>query len=45
MSLQIAREMVISPQNAKLGLTQLTKRVGLLDRPDSPDDELIKYRV
>lgn len=45
MSLQIAREMVISPQNARLGLTQLTKRVGLLDRPDNPDGELIKYRV
>ncbi|PPD82880.1 hypothetical protein GOBAR_DD20188 [Gossypium barbadense] len=41
---KIAREMVISPQNARLGLTQLTKRVGLLDRPDSPDGELIKYR-
>ncbi|GMI85147.1 FTSH protease 12, EMBRYO DEFECTIVE 36, EMBRYO DEFECTIVE 156, EMBRYO DEFECTIVE 1047 [Hibiscus trionum] len=41
---KIAREMVISPQNARLGLTQLTKRVGLLDRPDSPDGELINYR-
>ncbi|XP_021299489.1 ATP-dependent zinc metalloprotease FTSH 12, chloroplastic [Herrania umbratica] len=41
---KIAREMVISPQNARLGLTQLTKRVGLLDRPDSPEGELIKYR-
>ncbi|XP_030471573.1 ATP-dependent zinc metalloprotease FTSH 12, chloroplastic [Syzygium oleosum] len=41
---KIAREMVISPQNARLGLAFLTKRVGLLDRPDSPDGELIKYR-
>ncbi|KAK8542540.1 hypothetical protein V6N12_015136 [Hibiscus sabdariffa] len=44
MTALIAREMVISPQNARLGLTQLTKRVGLLDRPDNPDGELIKYR-
>lgn len=42
---QIAREMVISPQNKKLGLIGLTKRVGLIDRPDSPDGELIRYRV
>ena len=42
---QIAREMVISPANSRLGLTALTKRVGLMDRPDSPDSELIKYRV
>ncbi|XVF78012.1 hypothetical protein PTKIN_Ptkin14bG0093900 [Pterospermum kingtungense] len=41
---KIAREMVISPQNARLGLTRLTKRVGLLDQPDNPDGELIKYR-
>ncbi|KAJ0098542.1 hypothetical protein Patl1_20813 [Pistacia atlantica] len=41
---KIAREMVISPQNARLGLAALTKRVGLLDRPDSSDGELIKYR-
>lgn len=44
-SLQIAREMVISPMNSRLGLTALTRRVGLLDRPDSPDGELIKYKV
>jgi hypothetical protein len=37
--------MVISPQNARLGLTSLTKRVGLMDRPDSSDGELIRYRV
>lgn len=43
--LQIAREMVISPQNARLGLTALTKRIGLVDRPDNPDGELIRYRV
>ncbi|KAF9674467.1 hypothetical protein SADUNF_Sadunf10G0130200 [Salix dunnii] len=42
---KIAREMTISPQNAKLGLTALTKRVGLMDRPDNPDGELIKYRA
>lgn len=41
---KIAREMVISPRNARLGLTSLTKRVGLNDRPDNPDGELIKYR-
>ncbi|BAT89767.1 hypothetical protein VIGAN_06081900 [Vigna angularis var. angularis] len=41
---KIAREMVISPQNKKLGLIGLTKRVGLIDRPDSPDGELIRYR-
>ncbi|KAG5016589.1 hypothetical protein AAZX31_08G233000 [Glycine max] len=41
---KIAREMVISPQNKKLGLIALTKRVGLNDRPDSPDGELIRYR-
>lgn len=42
---QIAREMVISPQNAKLGLTQLVKKIGMVDLPDNPDGELIKYRV
>ncbi|XP_050367356.1 ATP-dependent zinc metalloprotease FTSH 12, chloroplastic [Argentina anserina] len=41
---KIAREMVISPQNSRLGLTALTKRIGLMDRPDSPDGELIRYR-
>ncbi|KAK2654349.1 hypothetical protein Ddye_014205 [Dipteronia dyeriana] len=41
---KIAREMVISPQNARLGLAALTKRVGLLDRPDNSDGGLIKYR-
>ncbi|KAL6975041.1 ATP-dependent zinc metalloprotease FTSH 12, chloroplastic [Sarracenia purpurea var. burkii] len=41
---KIAREMVISPRNARLGLTALTKRVGLADRPDSPDGTLIKYK-
>ncbi|XP_050221427.1 ATP-dependent zinc metalloprotease FTSH 12, chloroplastic [Mercurialis annua] len=41
---KIAREMVISPQNARLGLTPLTKRVGLMDRPDSSDGGLINYR-
>ncbi|WCJ37085.1 ATP-dependent zinc metalloprotease FTSH 12 chloroplastic [Euphorbia peplus] len=41
---KIAREMVISPQNARLGLTALTRRVGLMDQPDSSDGGLIKYR-
>ncbi|VVB11569.1 unnamed protein product [Arabis nemorensis] len=41
---KIAREMVISPQNAKLGLTQLVKKLGMVDLPDNPDGELIKYR-
>lgn len=41
---KIAREMVISPQNARLGLTPLTKRIGLLDRPDNADGEMIRYR-
>ncbi|XP_028076064.1 ATP-dependent zinc metalloprotease FTSH 12, chloroplastic [Camellia sinensis] len=41
---KIAREMVISPRNVRLGLTALTKRVGLVDRPDNPDGELIKYK-
>ncbi|KAE9620831.1 hypothetical protein Lal_00019631 [Lupinus albus] len=41
---KIAREMVISPQNPRLGLLGLTKRIGLDDRPDSSDGELIRYR-
>ncbi|KAL5543723.1 hypothetical protein UlMin_007507 [Ulmus minor] len=41
---RIAREMVISPQNRRLGLTPLTKIVGLVDRPDSSDGEMIRYR-
>ncbi|XP_042519393.1 ATP-dependent zinc metalloprotease FTSH 12, chloroplastic isoform X2 [Macadamia integrifolia] len=41
---KIAREMVISPRNPRLGLTRLTKRYGLMDRPDNPDGELIKYK-
>ncbi|WOG97940.1 hypothetical protein DCAR_0417281 [Daucus carota subsp. sativus] len=41
---KIAREMVISPMNARLGLTALTRRIGLVDRPDNPDGELIKYK-
>lgn len=45
MILQIAREMVISPGNSRLGLTALTKRLSLADTPDNPDGELIKYRV
>ncbi|KAH0719328.1 hypothetical protein KY285_015359 [Solanum tuberosum] len=41
---KIAREMVISPRNSRLGLTSLTKKIGLGDRPDSPDGEIIKYK-
>ncbi|KAI3988565.1 hypothetical protein MKX01_011462 [Papaver californicum] len=41
---KIAREMVISPRNTKLGLTKLIKRIGLMDRPDNPDGELITYK-
>ncbi|XAR57608.1 hypothetical protein NMG60_11025806 [Bertholletia excelsa] len=41
---KIAREMVISPSNARLGLTALTKRLGLVDPPDNPDNKLIKYK-
>ncbi|PHT52937.1 ATP-dependent zinc metalloprotease FTSH 12, chloroplastic [Capsicum baccatum] len=41
---KIAREMVISPRNSRLGLTALTKRIGLADHPDSPDGEIIKYK-
>ncbi|RVW68839.1 ATP-dependent zinc metalloprotease FTSH 12, chloroplastic [Vitis vinifera] len=32
------------PSKFKVGAYCLTKRVGLMDRPDSPDGELIKYR-
>lgn len=42
---QIAREMVISPRNSRLGLTTLVKRVRRMDRPDNPDGELIKFKV
>ncbi|XP_015066313.1 ATP-dependent zinc metalloprotease FTSH 12, chloroplastic [Solanum pennellii] len=41
---KIAREMVISPRNSRLGLTSLTKKIGLGDRPDNPDGEIIKYK-
>ncbi|KAM0951718.1 putative peptidase M41, AAA+ ATPase domain, ATPase, AAA-type, core, AAA ATPase, AAA+ lid [Dioscorea sansibarensis] len=41
---KIAREMVISPRNSRLGLTTLVRRVGMMDRPDSSDGELIKYK-
>ncbi|XP_047334391.1 ATP-dependent zinc metalloprotease FTSH 12, chloroplastic-like [Impatiens glandulifera] len=41
---KLAREMVISPSNARLGLTALTKRIDMADRPDSTDGELIRYR-
>lgn len=41
---KIAREMVISPRNSRLGLSALVKRVGLMEQPDNPDGELIKYK-
>ncbi|GAU16903.1 hypothetical protein TSUD_368530 [Trifolium subterraneum] len=41
---KIAREMVISPQNRRLGLISLTKRAGLTDRADATDGHLIRYR-
>ncbi|KAL8461893.1 hypothetical protein ACS0TY_033099 [Phlomoides rotata] len=41
---KIAREMVISPRNPRLGLTALTKRIGLVERPDNPDGEIIRYK-
>ncbi|KAI7758367.1 hypothetical protein M8C21_013728 [Ambrosia artemisiifolia] len=41
---KIAREMVISPRNARLGYATLTNRVGLANAADSTDGELIKYR-
>lgn len=41
---KIAREMVISPMNSRLGLTALTRRVGLADHADTTDGELIKYK-
>ncbi|XP_076911197.1 ATP-dependent zinc metalloprotease FTSH 12, chloroplastic-like [Bidens hawaiensis] len=41
---KIAREMVISPRNARLAYATLTHRVGLANRTDSTDGELIKYR-
>lgn len=37
--------MVISPANSRLGLTRLIKKAGMMDRPDNPDGELIKYKV
>ncbi|KAL6514041.1 ATP-dependent zinc metalloprotease FTSH 12, chloroplastic [Orobanche hederae] len=41
---KIAREMVISPNNPRLGLTALTKRIRMARRRDDPDGEIIKYR-
>lgn len=41
---KIAREMVISPRNSRLAFATLVKRVGMHDRPDNPDGELIKYK-
>ncbi|KAH0454294.1 hypothetical protein IEQ34_016218 [Dendrobium chrysotoxum] len=41
---KIAREMVISPRNSRLGLTSLVRRVGMMDRPDNADGELLKYK-
>ncbi|KAJ6808722.1 ATP-dependent zinc metalloprotease FTSH 12, chloroplastic [Iris pallida] len=41
---KIAREMVISPRNSRLAFATLVKRVGMMERPDNPDGELIKYK-
>lgn len=41
---KIAREMVISPRNPRLGLTTLVQRLGMMDKPDSSDGELFKYK-
>ncbi|PWA48288.1 AAA+ ATPase domain-containing protein [Artemisia annua] len=41
---RIAREMVISPRNSILGFATLTNRVGLANRANNTDGELIKYR-
>ncbi|WOK99704.1 ATP-dependent zinc metalloprotease FTSH 12, chloroplastic [Canna indica] len=41
---RIAREMVISPRNPRLGLTTLVNRHGPMDHPDNPDGELIKFK-
>ncbi|KAM7532394.1 hypothetical protein LguiB_035804 [Lonicera macranthoides] len=41
---KIAREMVISPRNSRLGLTALTKRMGLSDPPESSTSKVIKYK-
>lgn len=41
---KIAREMVISPRNPRLGLTTLVQRLGMMDQPDSSDGELFKYK-
>ncbi|CAA6669840.1 unnamed protein product [Spirodela intermedia] len=40
---RIAREMVISPANSRLGLTRLIRKAGM-DRPDNPEGELIKFK-
>ncbi|GAB2286568.1 ATP-dependent zinc metalloprotease FTSH 12, chloroplastic [Dionaea muscipula] len=40
---KIARELVISPRNARLGLAALTKRVGFVNLPESSDGE-IKFK-
>ncbi|KMZ66102.1 ATP-dependent zinc metalloprotease FtsH 2 [Zostera marina] len=41
---KIGREMVISPNNRRLGLTRLVKRAGMNEPTDSADDGLITYR-
>ncbi|KAK9156249.1 hypothetical protein Sjap_003729 [Stephania japonica] len=42
--LSIAREMVISPRNSRLGLATLVKRVGLRDEPDKADGTLLNFK-
>ncbi|KAK9152476.1 hypothetical protein Syun_010785 [Stephania yunnanensis] len=41
---KIAREMVISPRNSRLGLATLVKRVGLRDEPDKADGTLLNFK-
>ncbi|CAA0842133.1 ATP-dependent zinc metalloprotease FTSH 12-chloroplastic [Striga hermonthica] len=41
---KIAREMVISPNNHRLGLAFLTKRHGLMNRKENSGTEIMRYR-
>ncbi|KAL8152458.1 hypothetical protein V2J09_010218 [Rumex salicifolius] len=41
---KIAREMVISPRNTKLAFATLTKRIAQSVKPDSTEEEVIKFK-
>lgn len=41
---KLAREMVISPGNSRLGLTAVTRKVGMADKPEALYGQLIKYK-